>query len=97
MQQTVSDVLIEFSAIDPRKEIDEQRVSEEGCEHIFNPLRPLCRGVSVRWRGLSGRAVRKSGGGAMSADVIAVNNQRIGGPLHQEYPCRREVVFAVVW
>jgi hypothetical protein len=32
----------------------------------------------------------------MSEDVIAVNNQRIGGPLHQEYPCRREVVFAVV-
>jgi hypothetical protein len=32
----------------------------------------------------------------MSEDVIAVNNQRIGGPLHQEYPCRREVVFAIV-
>ena len=45
---------------------------------------------------MSGRAVRKSVGGAMSEDVIAVNNQRIGGPLHQEYSCRREVVFAVV-
>jgi len=32
----------------------------------------------------------------MSEDVIAVNNQWIGGPLNQTYACRREVVFAVV-
>ena len=33
----------------------------------------------------------------MSEDVIAVNNQWIGGPLNQKYACRREVVFAVVY